>query len=344
MTVAGDNLSPGERLQQARQEAGLELSELAERTKIPQASLQALERDEYHKVSGDLYVKSFLRSCAGEVGLDPEELIECYLGYTGESAGPDGESRSGWDEHDVQIRRVGLPWGRIAIGGVLVLAVLAGGWWWLGRGGQADVDRPVDHAAGGVDRAEISREPLESRHDSARDTLALGWQEGNAAPVPVARETLTPTEGAALPDSGASAPGIPLGTEISVTIEAPPGEPGLAFADGVDWPFVVRLLVDREGEFSAMKDAQNRFQAVRFPAPDSPDEGLPPTGVQAGRAYAVPGGMVVYWGIEDHISLKLGHVEGVELSFNGRVQDLSRFRAGEIILLDASVLDERSGD
>ena len=58
--------TPGEVLGSARKEAGLSLAELSTRTKIPQDMLQAIERDEYHKISGDLYVKSFMGSFAQE--------------------------------------------------------------------------------------------------------------------------------------------------------------------------------------------------------------------------------------------------------------------------------------
>jgi len=53
---------------------------------------------------------------------------------------------------------------------------------------------------------------------------------------------------------------------------------------------------------------------------------------------------VVYWGAADHLSLRLGQILGIELSFNGQVQDLSRFHPGQEILLDSSLLNDGVGN
>ncbi len=105
-----ERLTPGEMLGTARRKAGLNLDQMAEETKIPQPMLQAIELDEYHKISGELYVKSFLRAYAKEVGLDADEVLERYLSFTGTTPRPpepkgippgSGEMRrsrsSGWD-------------------------------------------------------------------------------------------------------------------------------------------------------------------------------------------------------------------------------------------------------
>ncbi len=320
MTATSENLSPGECLLQAREKAGLELADLAERTKIPPASLQAIERDEYHKVSGDLYVKSFLRSYAKEVGLDPEEMIETYQAFTGKAAaGAEGETKAGWDEKDVHIRRVGLPWLQIGGGALVLLLVIAGLWSLLNRG-KADDPDPV-----AVSTIEVGGA---ADAGARQDTLALGWQISPPRPE---KSTRTGREVAPV---GAAQPNRPA---------AVPGGPELRFADGRVWPFVLRLLVPEPGPYAVMRDAETGFQEASFPATEEL-ESLPRTGVEAGRAYAVREGLAVYWGVEDHISLRLGKVAGVRLSFNGRDQDLSRFHDGEILLLDASALEPPSGE
>ena len=53
---------------------------------------------------------------------------------------------------------------------------------------------------------------------------------------------------------------------------------------------------------------------------------------------------MVYWGADDHFSLRLGHISGVELSFNNKIQDLTRFHAGQEILLDPSLLNDAAGN
>ncbi len=76
--MAEDLKTPGELLREARLARQLSLTDIARRTKIPERLIAALEQDQYQKVSGPLYVKSFLRNYAGAVGLDPEELLELY--------------------------------------------------------------------------------------------------------------------------------------------------------------------------------------------------------------------------------------------------------------------------
>ncbi len=60
--------TPGEMISEAREAQDLSIALLSERTKIPPKVLSALELDEYHKISGPLYIKSFLRTCATDLG------------------------------------------------------------------------------------------------------------------------------------------------------------------------------------------------------------------------------------------------------------------------------------
>ncbi len=107
---------------------------------------------------------------------------------------------------------------------------------------------------------------------------------------------------------------------------------------------MVRLIIDRPGRFEIKKDADTKFKAADFPASLTEATPLPAKNLVPGRAYAVQRGFVVYWGAEDHFSLRLGHISGVELSFNNKIQDLTRFHAGQEILLDPSLLNDSPGN
>ena len=114
--------TPGELLGQARESQGLSLEALSERTKIPVKVLAALEMDEYHKVSGPLYIKSFLRTCATDLGLDADLVLDLYSRFGGEAGSPTVEGDMVWKEDQVRVTRVGLPWLRIlVIGGAIVI-------------------------------------------------------------------------------------------------------------------------------------------------------------------------------------------------------------------------------
>src|SRR5437016_2411394 len=69
----------GNQLRQAREQHGISLTELSDRTKISQPNLRAIERDDFDRVPGGLFTRGFLRAYAHEVGLDPEPLVQQYL-------------------------------------------------------------------------------------------------------------------------------------------------------------------------------------------------------------------------------------------------------------------------
>jgi cytoskeletal protein RodZ len=113
--------TPGEMISEAREARELTLAQLSDRTKIPPAVLASLELDEYHKISGPLYIKSFLRTCAVDLGLDPQVVLSLYNQISGEHKSRPAGSEMVWDEEEVKISQVGLPWLRI----ILVVGVVA---------------------------------------------------------------------------------------------------------------------------------------------------------------------------------------------------------------------------
>ncbi len=70
--------SLGGRLLAARERAGLGLSELAQRTHVRRAYLEALEEARYQELPEDVYSRNFLRLYAQAVGLEAAPLLEQY--------------------------------------------------------------------------------------------------------------------------------------------------------------------------------------------------------------------------------------------------------------------------
>ena len=68
----------GSELAQARERRALSLAELARRTKIKEATLRAIERNDARKLPGGIYMRGFLRAYAREVGCDPEAIVARY--------------------------------------------------------------------------------------------------------------------------------------------------------------------------------------------------------------------------------------------------------------------------
>ena len=68
----------GEQLAGARKASGLSLQDVARRTRIPAARLQALEAGMYELLPAPIFSRGFVRAYAAEVGLNPEELVHQY--------------------------------------------------------------------------------------------------------------------------------------------------------------------------------------------------------------------------------------------------------------------------
>ncbi len=69
----------GPLLRQVREALGIELREVAERSKIGMAYLAALESDEFARLPPPVYVRGFLSEYARILGLDPERVKDSYL-------------------------------------------------------------------------------------------------------------------------------------------------------------------------------------------------------------------------------------------------------------------------
>lgn len=72
-----DRLTPqtvGDRLRQAREQAGLSLDQVASQTRIPMRHLQHIEREEWDALPAVTYCVGFVRSYANAIGLDGAEL------------------------------------------------------------------------------------------------------------------------------------------------------------------------------------------------------------------------------------------------------------------------------
>ena len=69
----------GVKLREARTRRNLSLRQIAESTKISVSYLEALERSDISRLPGGLFSRSFVRSYAREVGLDPEKIVDAFL-------------------------------------------------------------------------------------------------------------------------------------------------------------------------------------------------------------------------------------------------------------------------
>jgi hypothetical protein len=293
--------TPGEILRTAREERGADLAAAHEGTKIPVRLLEALERDEYHKLSGPLYVKSFLRNYAGWLGLDPEEILRVYELATGRPEVTPAGQEMVWTEEEVAVTRVGGGWQRPAlwIGGAVLLAAVLIVLSVLLPGGRDD---PGDRAAGDAVRAE----------GPATAAVTTGTDSAAVAPGGVA-------------DAAAE------GGEPGTLPPAPRGDTSLRFAGGTTYPLVLRVTVPEPVNCTVRRDGEAAAVPVIWPQDPAPP---PAYNFRHGVAYAVRGGYAIYWGAEDNFTLTLDRLAGAEVTLNGQPQPISRWRPGEPVVLD----------
>jgi len=71
-------VSIGETLADAREEAGLSVLQVSERTRIRPSIIRNIEADDYSECGGDFYARGDIRSIAEVVGADPAPLIQEY--------------------------------------------------------------------------------------------------------------------------------------------------------------------------------------------------------------------------------------------------------------------------
>ncbi len=69
----------GAQLRMAREQRGVSLDQIARRTKISVSVLEALEKNDVGRLPGGIFTRAFVRSYAGEVGLDPERAVRDFI-------------------------------------------------------------------------------------------------------------------------------------------------------------------------------------------------------------------------------------------------------------------------
>jgi len=74
----------GEQLRHSREERGIALREISNQTRIQMRYLEAIESNEFKRLPGGIFNRSFIRAYARAVGFDETQAIEGYALYLGE--------------------------------------------------------------------------------------------------------------------------------------------------------------------------------------------------------------------------------------------------------------------
>ena len=71
-------MSIGAALKQAREQKRMSLAEVSRVTRIPAATLDAIEAERFDDLPGEVFVRGFLKSYAQAVGLPPDGILARY--------------------------------------------------------------------------------------------------------------------------------------------------------------------------------------------------------------------------------------------------------------------------
>jgi cytoskeletal protein RodZ len=86
----------GARMRDVREQRGVSLRQIAQRTKLSVSALEALERNDVSRLPGGIFSRAFVRSYAAEIGADPEETVRDFLSqFPHESVTGAGPSAAG---------------------------------------------------------------------------------------------------------------------------------------------------------------------------------------------------------------------------------------------------------
>jgi hypothetical protein len=129
MVVRNEHLRIGEVLRSTRSRLGLDIYTVERETKIRIKYLEALENEQWDALPGPTYVKGFLRTYGGYLGLDADALVDEFRRTIERS--PAAERPYMFSEPLLERRRMPVQpqrrsWGQVlGVIGILVLAVAA---------------------------------------------------------------------------------------------------------------------------------------------------------------------------------------------------------------------------
>jgi cytoskeleton protein RodZ len=125
----------GVEMRAARIRVGAELSDIAQKLRISQAYLEAIEEGRFDELPGHVYVFGFLKTYARFLDLDEEIVVERFKT---ETTGPQRETRLAFPS---AMDRGRLPTGRLLLGGLVIAVVAYAGWFVFTSDERSTADR-----------------------------------------------------------------------------------------------------------------------------------------------------------------------------------------------------------
>lgn len=209
----------GAHLRQAREQHGVSLHQIAERTKISVLALEALERNDISRLPGGIFTRAFVRAYAREVGLDPEDTVRRFLSRFPDAAGEETERSHEANPERIEVDESptrGGAWRALAWSMPLLLGVA-----YFGAGGR--IPWVGEQLARLTRPAAVEPQPAPPAPAAFDGAQAQGTQA--AAPPPAVAEQASATPEAPAPTQGGDMPAtMPAASQgPAETAALPPG-------------------------------------------------------------------------------------------------------------------------
>jgi len=262
MELEGPNppmTSIGETLRRERQRRNLDLSTIAEELKISQRFLVAMEQDDFGKLPGGVFTKSFVRQYAGFLGLDGDEMV-AEVGHMVEQEPiiPEAPGKTRPDVPGIELemgeeswqsvrdRPMPLPsWLKSGVLLVALMLVCSGVYWWFQRPRHPVLAHETPPAA------KATMAPAAAQ---AEPPAPVPPQTATAEPAPspatpaAATETATvpgSTESAAKPAAEQAAAATPAASDVP----NPPPNPNASVRVGITADEAVWIRAEVNGKY-----------------------------------------------------------------------------------------------
>jgi transcriptional regulator with XRE-family HTH domain len=141
----------GERLRSYRVDSGMEIGELAIRTRITARSITALEEGQFHTLPATVFVRGFIRAICQELGRDPEALYAILESMSDEEPLEESDAGGNGSKRPAPLILSGVVLAVLVIGGILIH-------------GKGNGEKPTSSAEEGVGST-VDQPMIESQED-----------------------------------------------------------------------------------------------------------------------------------------------------------------------------------
>src|SRR5512135_1329710 len=198
----------GDNLKREREMRGVTLDEIAAATRIATRFLQAIENEQWDQLPGGVFNRGFVRAVAHYLGLDEENIVAEYTLAVG-----DRQSVPVWTGRPPAVTPE-QPWLAWIIAAVVVLALLAGGWFGMRRFLAWRADRRTAQAAA------VSAASSPESTGVPQQPVPEPAPPSNVAPPPDIPYGTSGAPAAATGSASATAPNSPATEVFDLKIEA----------------------------------------------------------------------------------------------------------------------------